>query len=171
MFFTRLRVAILAVGVVVSITAASTPAVGRTADDITLTGCLIRGDGGYLLTNGPSAPAWQKADTSVTPGAVGTTGTVASIFYWLRDEDDLREHVGHRVEVRGDLESEVSDGEIKVDRKDQWTELEIKAGGDTLKARVPHLSVVPVGDGDQKASVLVRKVDVEKVQMLSATCQ
>jgi hypothetical protein len=56
-------------------------------------------------------------------------------------------------------------------RFDRRTELEIKAGGDTLKARVPHLSVIPIGNGDQKASVLVRKVDVEKVQMLSATCQ
>jgi hypothetical protein len=171
MFLTHLRVAVLAAGLIVSIAAVSSPAAGRTDDGIALTGCLIRGEGGYLLTNGPSAPAWQKADASVTPGAVGTTGTVASIFYWLRDDDELRAHVGHRVEVRGDLESEISDGEIKVDRKDQWTELEIKAGGDRLKARIPNVSIVPVGDGDQKADVLVRRVDVEKVQMLSATCQ
>ena len=141
------------------------------AADVTLTGCLVRGeDGGYLLTNGPSAPAWQRADAAISPGAVGTTGTVASVFYWLRDDDDLKGHVGHRVEVQGDLEKEINDGEIKVDRKDKWTEIEIKADGDTLKARVPHMSVVPVGDGDSKVPVLVRKVDVDKVRMVSANC-
>lgn len=144
----------------------------RLVDDIKLTGCLVRGeDGGYLLTNGPSEPAWQKADASVTPGAVGTSGTVAITFYWLRDGDDLRGHVGHRVEVEGELEDEIADGDIKVDRKDQWTEIEIKAKGDSLKARIPHMSVVPVGDGEHKAPVLVRKVDVEKVRMISANCQ
>jgi hypothetical protein len=145
---------------------------GRAAADyIKLTGCLVRGeDGGFLLTNGPSEPAWQKADASVTPGAVGTTGTVASVFYWLENDDDLRPHVGHRVEVEGELKGEIADGEIAIDRKDQWTEIEIKAGGDTLKARVPHMSIVPVGSGDRKVPVLVRKVDVDSVKMIGATC-
>jgi hypothetical protein len=141
------------------------------AEDIKLTGCLVRGqEGGYLLTNGPSEPAWQKADTSVTPGAVGTTGTVASIFYWLEDDDDLLPHVGHRVEIEGALQGEIADGEIEIDRKDEWTEIEIKADGDTLTARVPHMSVVPVGSGDRKVPVLVRKVDVDRVKMMGATC-
>jgi len=69
--------------------------------DIKLSGCLVRGeDGGYLLTNSPSEPAWQRsADPTVAPGAVGTTGNFATIFYWLKDHDDLKEHVGHLVEV------------------------------------------------------------------------
>jgi hypothetical protein len=141
------------------------------AEDIKLTGCLVRGeDGGYLLTNGPSEPAWQRADTSVTPGAVGTSGTVASIFYWLEDDDDLRSHVGQRVEVEGELKGEIADGEIEIDRKDKWTEITIKADGDTLEARVPHMSVVPVGDGDRKVPVLVRKIDVDRVRMVGASC-
>ena len=55
--------------------------------DIKLTGCLVRGEGdrsGYLLTNTPAEPAWQhSADANVAPSAVGTTGTYATIFYWL----------------------------------------------------------------------------------------
>ena len=141
------------------------------AESITLAGCLVRGEsGGFLLTNGSNQPSWQRADQSVTPGAVGTTGSVATIFYWLRDDDDLRPHVGHRVEVTGELKGESADGEIKIDRKDDWTEVEIKADGDTLKARLPHLSVVPVGDGDREVPVVVRKVDVDKVTMLAANC-
>jgi hypothetical protein len=141
------------------------------AADVKLSGCLIRGaDGGYLLTNGPSAPAWQRADPAITPGAVGTSGTYTSVFYWLRDDDDLRAHVGHRVEVEGELRKEIEEGEIKIDRKDKWTELEIKSDGDTLKARIPHLSVVSVGDGDSKSPILVRRVDVGSVRMVAATC-
>jgi hypothetical protein len=156
--------------------ACSAPATGYltafgAAEEIKLTGCLVRGeDGGYLLTNGPTEPGWQRADTSVTPGAVGTSGTVASIFYWLEDDDDLRSHVGQRVEVEGELKGEIADGEIEIDRKDKWTEITIKADGDTLEARVPHMSVVPVGDGDRKVPVLVRKVDVNRVRMVAASC-
>jgi hypothetical protein len=141
------------------------------ADDIKLSGCLVRGEsGGYLLTNGPGAPAWQRADPAITPGAVGTSGTFASIFYWLRDDDQLRPHVGHRVEIEGELKRQIEDGQIKIDRKDKWTEVEIKADGDTLKARVQHMSIVPVGDGDSKGPILVRRVDVDKIKMISANC-
>src|SRR4030095_4127097 len=66
-------------------------------ENIRLSGCLVRGGtGGYLLPNGSNQPSGQRADHSVTPGAVGTTGSVATIFYWLRDDDDLKPHVGHR---------------------------------------------------------------------------
>jgi hypothetical protein len=142
------------------------------AEDIRLSGCLVRGEsGGFLLTNGSNQPGWQRADQSVTPGAVGTTGSAATVFYWLRDDDDLKRHVGHRVEVTGELEGESADGQIKIDRKDDWTEIEIKADGDELKARLPHMSVVPVGDGDRRVPVVVRKVDVDKVTMLEASCR
>jgi hypothetical protein len=150
------------------------PTIGTTAtgaEKIKLSGCLVRGEsGGFLLTNGPTQPASQRTDQAVSPGAVGTTGSVATVFYWLRDDDDLKPHVGHRVEVEGDLEGEVEDGKITMDRKDSWTEIEIKADGDTLKARVPHMSVVPQGDGDRTVPVQVRKVDPESVRMVSAHC-
>ncbi len=142
-------------------------------DDIKLTGCVVRGEnGGYLLTNAPGEPAWQNsADSHVTPGTVGTTGGFTEIFYWLRNDNDLKPHVGHKVEVEGELKGDLKEGEIKSDRKDRWTEIEIKSGGESMKARVPHASVVPAGKGDQKMPILVRKVDVRKVRMLAANCQ
>ena len=143
------------------------------ADDIKLTGCVVRGEnGGYLLTNAPGEPAWQKSsDSQVTPGTVGTTGGFAEIFYWLRNDSDLKPHVGHKVEVEGDLKGDLKDGEITSDWKDKWTEIEIKSGGDSMKARVPHASVVPGSKSDQKVAILVRKVEVRKVRMLAANCQ
>src|SRR5689334_14330967 len=67
--------------------ARATAAATLANDDIKLSGCLVKGEGdgaSYLLTNAPAEPAWQQsADAKVTPGAVGTTGTYATIFYWL----------------------------------------------------------------------------------------
>lgn len=145
-------------------------------DDITLTGCLIRGEGdgaGYLLANAPGDPAWLKSDDrKVEPSSVGTTGSFTTIFYWLEGSEDLRAHIGHRVQVEGDLVGDVKEGEIKTDRKDRWTEVTVSADGRKMKARVPHASVFPgTGrDQDRKTDVLVRRVLVEHVKMQSAAC-
>jgi hypothetical protein len=143
----------------------------RAADEVTLTGCLVKAEGndGYLVTNTPAEPAMVgTAGSAVRPDAFGGVGSFSTIVYWLEDDDDLSAHVGHRVEVVGDVKGELKDGEIKVDRKDRWTELELKADGKTLKANVPHASVVAGKDG--KTSILVRRVGVEKVKMLDAAC-
>ena len=142
--------------------------------DIKLSGCLVRGeDGGYLVTNSPGEPAWQRtADPTVVPSAVGTTGNFATIFYWLKDHDDLKEHVGHLVEVEGDLEGDIEDGAIRIERKDKWTEIRVKSEGRDLEARVRHSSIVSWPSRDKReAKVLVRKVDVDHVRMLAASCQ
>jgi hypothetical protein len=145
-------------------------------NDIKLSGCLVKGEGdgsGYLLTNSPAEPAWQhSADPNVAPSAVGTTGTYATIFYWLDGDSDLKRNVGHRVAIEGELKGDLKDGQIDVDRKDRWTEMTVKSDGRTMKARVPHMSVVaPESGKDQKSRILVRKVDVSKVTMLAASCE
>jgi len=145
------------------------------AEQVTLTGCLVRGEGDgdpYLLTNAPADPALTGAASASTPSGVGTVAEFRSIFYWLDGDDDLRNHVGHRVEIQGDLKGDVKDGEIKLDRKDNWTELSVKAEGRSMKARVPNPSLFPAGkQEDRKGQIAVRRVDVEKIRMLSASCQ
>jgi hypothetical protein len=148
----------------------------RAADKrVTLSGCLIRGDGdraGYLLANPPTEPWLNSPGKQVTPSVLGTSGDYATIFYWLDGHDDLREHVGHRVEIEGDLKDDVKDGEIKTERKENWTEVTVKADGRTMKAQVPNTSIFPTSDRDKtrKSDILVRRVDVERVRMLGATC-
>ena len=93
------------------------------------------------------------------------------MFYWLNGDSDLRSHVGHRVEIEGDLSSSVKPGEIKLDRKDAWTEISVKSDGRSLKARIPSLSVVPGKDDDKEGAVSVRRVNVEHVKMLAASCE
>ena len=60
---------------------------------------------------------------------------------------------------------------MKIERKDQWTEIEVKSSGKELKARVPNTSVLPGRDDDKKIDVLVRRLDADKVRMLDAICR
>ena len=81
--------------------------------------------------------------------------------------------IGHRVEIEGELKGDIKEGEIKIERKENWSELEVKSGGDVMKDRVPNAYIFPdpARDKDRKISALVRKVDVNHVKMVSATCQ
>ncbi len=84
------------------------------ADPVKLTGCLVKGDDGFLLVNPPMEPAsTPTVNRSETPGTVGTAGVFANVFYWLDKDDDLTPHIGHRVEVEGDLRGDVKAGEIR----------------------------------------------------------
>jgi len=145
------------------------------AEKLKLNGCLVQaeGDDGYLITNLPSEPSPTTADRNPTTTAIGTSGTYSTVFYWLKNDDDLKKNVGHRVEIEGEAKGDIEQGEIKLDRKDNWTELEVKSDGDTMKAKVPNAYIFPDpnSDKDRKISALVRKVDVDHVKMLSASCQ
>ena len=144
-------------------------------EKIKLSGCLVKADNdnGYLISNLPSEPAPSTADRNPATTAIGTAGAFSPVFYWLRNDDDLKDHVGHRVEIEGELKGDIKEGEIKIERKDNWSEIEVKSGGDELKARVPNAYIFPdpARDKDRKISALVRKVDVDRVKMISATCQ
>ena len=149
----------------------------RAATDqkVKLTGCLIKaeGDDDYLIANLPSEPGSATADRSIATSSIGTTGAYSTVFYWLGKDDDLKKHVGHRVEIEGDVKGDLKEGEIKVDHKDKWTELEVKSDGHSMKAQVPNAYVFPdpAHDKDRKINAIVRKVDVEHVRMLAASCE
>ena len=144
------------------------------ADEIKLSGCLVRGqDGeGYLMINVPGDAAWQRpGDAIVAPGPVGTSGIVASILYWLEKKDGLDDHVGHHIEIEGRLQGELQDGHLTVTPKEQWNEIEVEADGKTLKARVPRTVLIIPDNGDRKLDVLVRRVEPRGVRMLAAECR
>ncbi len=158
------------------VTAGEAGSASRAADkDVKLSGCLIRGEGdgsGYLLTNAPTEPWLNSAGQKVTPSALGTSGDYATMFYWLDGDGDLKQHIGHRVEVEGDLKGDVKDGEITTERKENWTDVTVKADGRTMKAHVPNTSIFPASnqDKERKSEILVRRVDVKRVRMISASC-
>jgi hypothetical protein len=68
--------------------------------EITATGCLERNaDGGYMLTNAANRD-----------GALGS--------YLLASDDDLKDYVGHRVEIKGKA-ADQGEGRIKVETKNE----------------------------------------------------
>lgn len=149
--------------------------IGRAAadDEIRLSGCLVRGnDGkGYLVTNVPGEAAWQQAaDATVVPGPVGTSGTVSSILYWLEKRDGLDDHVGHYVEIEGQLRGDLREGQITLTPKDQWTEVEVETDGRSLRVQVPRPVLIIPEKGDRTLDVLVRRVEPQRVRMLAAVC-
>jgi hypothetical protein len=152
-----------------TIRAEASPAPRPGDTGIRLIGCLVKGDDGYLLTNLPSEPL-SPAGASIIPGAVGTTGAYSTIFYWLDDNDELKHHVGHRVEVVGSLKGDPKNAEIRLRRYYNWTEMKVKSDGHSMKALVPAVLPAPYIDVDQKVSAVVRRVDVDHVFMVAVGC-
>ena len=126
-----------------------------------------------MLANAPTEPWLSSPGKQVTPSALGTSGDYATIFYWLDGNGDLKQHIGHRVEVVGELKGDVKDGEITTERKDNWTDVTVKADGRTMKMQVPNTSIFPASDRDKdrKSDILVRRVNVEHVHMVAASCK
>jgi hypothetical protein len=183
-----------------SAVAAQSAAVGvaptRTDDkEVTLTGCVVKGDGGYVLsgigpgftiettrtTVGTAGSTTTTTTTSATPGSPVIPSPERRVIYWLDDDDDLEEHAGRRVEVRGEIEGDIDAGEIEVEREDGMIELEIKAKGDKVTVKLPDTAAANPGavgtsgsavtDRPQDIPFFVRKVDVKSVKRLADSCQ
>lgn len=181
-----------------SVAAAQSAAVGVSpvrADDknITLIGCVVKGDGGYVLSG--IGPGFTMETTRTTVGTAGSTTTTTTttatpgsavipsperrVIYWLDDDDDLEEHAGRRVEVRGEIEGDIDAGEIEIEREDGMIELEIKAKGETITVKLPDSPVTDRGAVGTSGSVtdrprdipfFVRKVDVKSIKRLADSC-
>ena len=146
--------------------------------EVTITGCVVKGDVGYVLTNvaQETAAAAVAAGTPSTPQPAGTV-MPGRVIYWLEDDDDLAKHAGQKVEVRGELEGDATTGKISAEREGGLVELEFKVAGEK-KVTVLVPSVPPtvgtsgsVGDKERDIAYIVRKIDVDSVKMLMSTCQ
>ena len=95
--------------------------------ELTVTGCVGRNpDGGYTLTS--------------AAGKDGPTGSY--ILARLKDDDDefedLKDHVGHRVEIKGKA-ADKGDGRIKVETDSGKTETKSEMKGDL--SGMPYLGI------------------------------
>lgn len=153
----------------------------KSGDDkrsVTLTGCVVKGDGGYVLTNVSEETA-AAAVAAGTPSSPQPKGTVmpGRVLYWMDDDDDLKDHAGQQVEVLGEIEGDIERGEISAEREGGLIELEFKVDGDkkvTIKVPDVPTSVGTSGsvtDKEVDLPYIVRRVDVEKVKTLSSVCR
>jgi hypothetical protein len=95
--------------------------------EMTITGCVGRNpDGGYTLTN--------------AAGKDGATGSyiLASLKGDDDEFDDLKDHVGHRVEIKGKA-ADKGDGRLKVETDSGKTETKSEMKGDL--SGLPFLGV------------------------------
>ena len=164
--------------------------VSRDGDNITLVGCVVKGEGGYVLSG--AGPGFVVQTTRTTVGTSGTTTTTTTtttpaaalpaegsrIIYWLDiddDDDELDNHAGRRVELKGKVEGDVDRGEIEIERENNTIELEIKAKGDKITIKLPDTPAAnqsgAVTDRPQDVPFVVRKLDVKSVKRLADTCQ
>lgn len=157
--------------------AAGQPAVQVDGDNIRMQGCVAPS----------SAPLHAPFDTLIwSRGGILTAGTAVAdvavnaraeelasrVVYWI-DDDDLKEHVGRLVEVRGELE-ELKTGELEIERDGDFTEIKLKLDGDEEKIRVPTAwlergSVARASrsnDDDIEMDIATRKVDIKNVKVL-----
>ena len=191
--------AALAFGLSTAVAAQQTAAVGAapvpTGDDqeVTLTGCVIKGEGGYVLSTIGEGITVQSSRTTVgTSGTTTTTTTTTTpatpaipppgqrFIYWLDDDgEELENHAGRRVEVIGEIEGDVEDGEIEIERADNMIELEIEAKGEKITVKLPDTPPATdtavgtsgrVTDEPRDIPFKVRKFDVKSVKVVAGSC-
>jgi hypothetical protein len=146
--------------------------------DVTITGCVVKGDGGYVLSDvsPENAAAAVAAGTPSTPQPAGTV-MPGRVFYWLKDDSDVAAHAGHKVEVSGKLEGDIEKGSISAEREGGMVELEFKIEGDKkVTVKVPDVpptigTTGAVGDKERNFAYVVRKVDVDSVKMIAPSCK
>jgi len=179
----------LALGAALAITAAvgvgGAAQAAVSADDkiVTITGCVVKGDGGYVLMplpeHGGAAAVLPPAGTSGNPaGTAGQASDVVRVLYWLDDDDEVDDHAGQRVEITGEIEGDIDEGEISVEREDDGkVELEVKHEGKTIGGKLPNIPGTigtaggAITDEEKDYEVAVRKVDVKTVKTLASVCQ
>jgi hypothetical protein len=145
-------------------------------DELTVVGCVVKGEGGSVLSTDaigvPAAPVGSATSTVTSASEVA-----GRVFYWLDDDDEIDEHAGRTVEIIGELEDDIDQGTISVEREDGMVEIEFKAEGERkVTVKVPDTRLVVstsdgIGDREKDYRVVIRKIDVESVKVLASTCQ
>ena len=145
---------------------AQQPSVVVHDDDITIRGCVARSASATFSPQ--NMLAWTRGDIMLSSamaldGGRSHGAAADRVFYWLEDEEDLSKHVGQMVEVKGDL-GDFKKGEVEIDREGDFTDIRLKLGGKTEKARVPTAWLGSPKDAE--FDIVSRKIDVDSVKVL-----
>ena len=122
-------------------------------EPITLTGCVAAGTEAntYMLSN---------VARSDKPGSNDSTA-----FYWLDSPSKLKDHVGHKVEIKGRLDDDVD--KTKTTAKDGKVEVKGEGG---RKVEVPAGTNAAAAAGTAGTKRTNYKVKVQSVSHVSPTC-
>lgn len=152
--------------------AAQQPSVTIEGDTITITGCLARVTASPSIA--PTSLVWSKGDLMLAGAAVaganvavpvGTTGVGDRVFYWLDEEDDLTQHLGKHVQIRGEVD-DFETGEIEIDRDGDYADVKLELDGEEEEIRIPMAFLGHGIRDDVDIDIVARKVDVDDVDVL-----
>ena len=124
---------------------------------LTLSGCVVAGEAkdSYMLTN-------VVVD--------GTTMAPAHAFYRFNTTKGLKEHVGHRVEVKGKADfDDVDKGKVKVRTDDGKTTTQVSSERRTVKV-ADSVWFGSMGAKKLDAEIATYKFNVDSVKPLQGNC-
>lgn len=151
--------------------------VGDKDDQVVIRGCVMKA--GEHRKEGPrTLLVWSRGDVyldsakiDLKPSEVGGVAQPAvPVFYWINDENDVAKYVGKRVEVVGELGDQLKKGELEIQHAADYTKVEFEAAGKKASARIPTAWLGPAPKKDNELEIIVRMVDVEKVNVLPDAC-
>jgi hypothetical protein len=155
-------------GIFLSVFALNTHAqvVKQDGNDITFRGCVMPASKTGLTPQ--QTLVWSRGDLMLSNVMSAGEGDILGqhVFYWLDDDEDLSKHVGQMVEVKGEL-GDFKKGEIEVKKDGDFTNVEMKLGGKTEKARVPT-SWLGTAPREGEWDIVSRRIDVDNVKVLGA---
>ena len=105
----------------------------------------------------------DESRPDASPGEEVAQGTAVAT-----PEEEVGKKLRQQVEIKGDLE-DVKKGEVEIERKDDFTTIELKFSGREEKARIPTPWFAAGRDDDERDyQVVVQRVDVDDVKVLGA---
>jgi hypothetical protein len=138
-------------------------------DKVILAGCVIT----VPLAEASEEPrhlVWSEDGAMLEDASVvleGRESEPAPVLYWLDDQEELKAHVGRRVELTGTIDEDFEPGKIELEEEDGFVEITVSVGNEDAKARIPRWMFRRHDVDDLRLQVLVRKVDVERVTLVS----
>jgi hypothetical protein len=140
---------------------------------VVISGCVEpaqKGDEQFVVTNVREMPLDETA-------AVGTSGRdavparPARYLYWLKDTDELEDHVGSQVRIAAKVE-DVERKEMEVKRRQGTVYVEVDGDGDAVRMTPAQAGVTPPARGDDEKDVPIWLVelDVLDVDVIAESC-
>ncbi len=150
---------------------------------VKLTACVMTDkENSFILTHVDEIYGPKSSTSTPTPMAMSgmKDGGPNEVIYWLSSDSvkKMRGHVGHRVEVMGQI-TEVTMGTIRTVEylqkpgADNDTKIEIDAQGkesDAKTDRPVDTGPLPTEKSDETQKLPVRRVKVKSIKVLSKTC-
>jgi hypothetical protein len=137
---------------------------------VVITGCVEpaqQGDEQFVVTHVREVP--------LADAAVGTSGREPAVqrpgryLYWLKDTDELEDHVGSEVRIAARVE-DVDRTEMEVKRRKGTVYVEVDGDGDPVRMTPEQAGVTPpAGDRDGKdVPIYLVELDVLNVDVVGA---